>query len=197
MAPCTTPLPAPILPTCAQAALAIAIIRSKPADITVRGWSHYRRRPPVLLNCADYVRQLREHTQPGQPTNNAEEHEHYLDLVGYWQDQYQRAQEECQKLRSINIRLERSNQTLSQRTSETPYDERPSTATIVTSTKRKAPAPLTRAPKRPKPSAYATSEQSNTHTQEGIENDYDFLEGLGEGNIPCRFVVSVMTGHMR
>ncbi|KAF2821952.1 hypothetical protein CC86DRAFT_357872 [Ophiobolus disseminans] len=161
MAPSTPVLASPILPSRDQIALAIAINRSKPLDITIR----------------EYVLQLREHWKVAQPAYDVDEIEHYIDLVGYWQDQCKKAQEECDRLQSINIKLERSNHLLSQRTGGTP-DERPSTAT--NTTKRKAPAPPSRSPKRPKAQSFKTAEQSVAHTQEAIESDFDFLEELGE-----------------
>jgi hypothetical protein len=128
----------------------------------------------------DYVLQFREHYKAGRPASNDEELSHYLDLVGYWQEQCRKAQEECDRVRTINIRLERSNHMLSQQTSTTP-DDRPSTAT--STSKRKAAATQARLPKRPKAPASKTEAQSVAQTQEGIENDYEFLEGLGQGKL--------------
>jgi hypothetical protein len=130
------------------------------------------------LISTDYVHQLREHCRPGLPPSDPEAHRHYLDLVGYWQDQCQRAQEECDRLRSVNIRLERSNQQLAQRTNAH-LDERPSTATAAP--KRTAPASPSRAHKRARPSTSKVAEQSVAATQDTIDHDYDFLESLGDG----------------
>lgn len=141
-----------------------------------------------MLISPEYVLQLREHCKPGRPAENVEEHGHYLDLVAYWQEQFRRAQEECDRLQSINIRLERSNQLLSQRTS-TGRDECPSTAscdrpsTATSGSKRRAAASPTRTVKRPRASPSKTSEQSVAETQEAIETDYKFLEGLGDGEL--------------
>lgn len=146
----------------------------------------------------DYVQLLREHCKPGQPPSGAEENGHYLDLVGYWQDQCQKAQDECSRLQSINVRLERSNHQLSQQVNTDPR-ERPGTArpgTASSSTKRKAATSPIRAPKRPKPSV----EQTVAQTQESIEQDFVFLDGLGDGKSalisnrgivtkPCQMVV--------
>jgi hypothetical protein len=107
---------------------------------------------------------------------------HYLDLVGYWREQCQKAQDESDRLRSINIRLERSNHLLSQRT-DINIDERPGTAPSVA--KRKGAASSMRSPKRPKPLAVKTAEQTVAQTQESIENDYGFLDGLGDGESGC------------
>jgi hypothetical protein len=67
---------------------------------------------------------------------------------------------------------------LSQRI-DTNLDERPGTAPSVA--KRKGAASPTRSPKRPKPPTVKTAEQTVAQTQESIENDYGFLEGLGDG----------------
>lgn len=116
---------------------------------------------------------LREHCRPGQPLSEAEQYGRYLDLIGYWQDQCQKAQDECSRLRSINIRLERSNHQLSQQVNTEPA-ERPGTASG--SPKRKAATSSARSPKRPKPSA----EQTIAQTEEGIEHDFVFLDALGD-----------------
>lgn len=133
------------------------------------------------LTIADYIQLLREHCKPRQLPFEAEEHGKYLDLVGYWQDQCQKAHDECNRLQSINVRLERSNHQLSQQVNsnslERPGAARPGTASG--SSKRKADASPTRSPKRPKPSP----EQTVAETQEGIEHDFVFLDGLGDGGL--------------
>jgi hypothetical protein len=138
------------------------------------------------LTIADYIHLLREHCKPGQPPFEAEEQGRYLDLIGYWQDQCQKAQDECNRLQSINVRLERSNHQLSQQ-ANTVSQERPGTArpsTAAGSPKRKADASLTRSPKRPKPSA----DQTVAQTQEGIEHDFAFLDGLGDCKPVCNML---------
>lgn len=111
----------------------------------------------------------------GPPLLSELEHSHHLDLVAYWQEQYQRVQNECDVLRSENTKLERSNQLLTNRTAQ-PHDNELSTL------KRKSQTASTaRACKRPKASQQKTAEQSVDETQEAIENDFDFLDGIGEG----------------
>ncbi|KAH4043155.1 hypothetical protein HBH98_231250 [Parastagonospora nodorum] len=179
MSPSCPLFPGPTLPSRAQAALAITILRTKPANITIR----------------DYLLRLREHCRPGRPAESPEEYEYYLDLVGYWREQCQKAHDECDRLQGIIIRLERSNHQLSQRTNTFPEKlpsvtstavpakaspathTRPSTAN--NGAKRHAPVSLTRAPKRPRASATKAPEQSISQTQDGIESDFEFLEGLG------------------
>jgi hypothetical protein len=116
----------------------------------------------------------------GSPSPHRDEHGHHLDLVAYWQEQYRRLQTECDVLRSENIRLERSNQLITNATCQT-HDGGGHSKTAQAS-KRKAPMASTgRASKRIKASQRKTSEQSVIETQEAIEDDYDFLDGLGEG----------------
>ncbi|KAL5113996.1 hypothetical protein ACEQ8H_008101 [Pleosporales sp. CAS-2024a] len=166
---------APILPSPAQTALAMILLRSKPTDVTVR----------------DFVLQLRTHYKSGRTAVDPADYGHYLDLACYWKEQCQRAQDECERLQSINIRLERSNQSLSQRMSvpsaqalDTATDERPMAANstrpgTANATKRKAPASPSKSSKRPRVPAAKASEPTVAQTQESIENDFEFLEGLG------------------
>jgi hypothetical protein len=145
---------------------------------------YFRHSRLILL---DYILQLRAHCKQGQPAHGEEDIGHYLDLVSYWREQCQKAQDESDRLRGINIRLERSNHLLSQRTTET--EERPGTAPSIG--KRKGAVSPTRSPKRPKPPPFKT-EQTVAQTQESIENDYGFLEGLGDGESHCRLACCCM-----
>jgi hypothetical protein len=161
------------------------------------------------------VLRLREHYRLGQPAQTLEEHGHYLDLVSYWREECRKAQVECDRLQSINIRLERSEHQLSQRAStilngghphivnnerpstaivarpNTAINARPSTATNAKPStannvaKRKAHASPTRPSKRPRASIVKVSEQSIAQIQDGIESDFEFLEGLGDGKQSC------------
>ncbi|KAF1938442.1 hypothetical protein EJ02DRAFT_446848 [Clathrospora elynae] len=162
-----------ILPSREQTALAIAIIRTKPAGTPVR----------------DYVLQLRAYIQRGQNLTQQTDPAHYLDLVAYWQEQCRRAQDECDRLRSINTKLERSNQLLSSRTNII-LDPDPS----VPPPKRKAPpsSPI-RAPKRPRPTQKTLAQQSTAAAQDTIENDSEFLEVLGDDG--TRLTEALFTTH--
>jgi hypothetical protein len=134
----------------------------------------------LTLLLLDYVLQLRKHIRQGLPANSDEEQAQYIDLVGHWQDQCTKLREENQRLRSVNIKLERSLQQLSHSRTSTPDDCRPSAASASFASKRKAPASTTRR----KAPVVTTAEQSTAQTQEGFESDYGFLEGLGEGKSP-------------
>jgi hypothetical protein len=131
----------------------------------------------TVADLTDYVLQLRSRMRSASPGSEDHEHGHYFDLVAYWKEQCQKLQEKCNDLRSENIKLERSNHQLITRTSCIP-DIDP-TNTINTS-KRKTPvASPTRNSKRPK--GVQQVEQSAAETQEGIDDDFDFLDGLGQG----------------
>lgn len=168
-----TPLfSSPVTPSSAEIALAIAILRSKPSAVALRGQCSCFAPRYTNLTWLDYILQLREHCRQGQPAYSTHDLDHYLDLVGYWQDQCQKAQEECARLRSVNIRLERSNHQLAQQ-NDAGLDQRPGTAS--SASKRKTPSPS----KRPRSPTKAT-EQPLARAQEGIESDYEFLGGLGD-----------------
>jgi hypothetical protein len=129
----------------------------------------------------------------GSLSPHTDEHGHRLDLVTYWQEQYKRLQTECDVLRSENIRLERSNQVLTSATCQTD-DSGGGHGKTAQASKRKAPTASTgRASKRTKASQQKTSEQSIIETQEAIEDDYNFLDGLGEGKLDLHQTVANST----
>lgn len=125
---------------------------------------------------ADYILQLRNQVRPGSPTS---EHEsgRYFDLVAYWKEQCRRLQNECDDLRKENSRLERSNHSLTNHTSCTP-DIAPINAMNTSKRKARAASP-TRNVKRLK--GDQPVERSVAETQEEIDDDMDFLDGLGQG----------------
>lgn len=131
------------------------------------------------IDLKDHILQLRNHIRHRDPAIHRQGDGQYLDLVAYWQDLYQKAQSECDRLRIINTKLERSNHLLSNLAnipSNTSID-------IATATsKRKAPsAAVVRPPKRSKAPFQSLGEQSTAAAQETINNDFEFLDGLGEG----------------
>ncbi|KAJ4376301.1 mitochondrial 54S ribosomal protein YmL35 [Neocucurbitaria cava] len=151
----------PFVPSCPQAALALVIIQSKPPTTSVR----------------DYILELRAQVRHGQNPTYAQDSGHYLDLVAYWQEQYRRARNECDELRSINVKLERSNHSLSSRASETISDG----DTTVRTSKRKPPTgSSSRAQKRSRPTQQRSTRDALSEAQDVIESDADFLDGLGE-----------------
>ncbi|KAF1349343.1 hypothetical protein EJ07DRAFT_169408 [Lizonia empirigonia] len=148
------------LPSSAHVALAIALIRAKPPGTSAR----------------EYVLQLRDQVRPRSLGSEHHENGQYLDLVAYWKEQCRRLQDECDSLRSENAKLERSNHHLTNLTSST-TDLVPGN-TINTSKRKARAASPTRIVKRPK--AAPQVEQSVAETQDGIEDDFDFLDELGQ-----------------
>jgi len=170
-------LPATV-PSREQAALAIAILRSKPSHRSVRGTMPLCAvlGPGYPLICVEYVLQLRAQLRRGTGCSADPPASPYLDLVAYWQDQCRRAQEECDRLQSLNVKLERSNHLLSTR-AEPPFTG--SQDTVPTSPRRKARAASpVRTTRRPQQRA---AQNPVPDTQDTIESDSDFLAALGDG----------------
>jgi hypothetical protein len=131
------------------------------------------------LTLSAYVLQLRAQVKRGRNPAEREDPGHYIDLVAYWKEQCRQAQEECDRLRTINTKLERSNQLLSSRSGTTPDHD-----IIVPVAKRKAPsASSVRSPKKPRATPQSQAQKSVAAAQDTIENDLDFLEVLGAGKL--------------
>ncbi|KAF1835597.1 hypothetical protein BDW02DRAFT_282884 [Decorospora gaudefroyi] len=155
--------PIPILPSQTQTALAIAIVRSKPAGVQVR----------------DYMLQLRAQVKRGRNPMEREDPGHYIDLVAYWKNQCQQAQDECDRLRTANIKLERSNHLLASQAG-TPL--RPDIEVDIqapASKRRAASTSPVRGPKKPRSTQNKPARPPIAAAQDTIENDLDFLEILG------------------
>ncbi|KAI4652562.1 uncharacterized protein J4E79_008868 [Alternaria viburni] len=133
------------LPSQQQIALALAIVRN-------------------------YVLQLRAQIRPGPDPRERDDSECYVDQVAYWKERCQQAEDECGRLRGINIKLERSNHLLSSLSGPVPD---------VDTSMLMAP---TASPKRSKPSRQAQKQclQPAAAAQETIDNDMDFLDVLGK-----------------
>lgn len=176
MSPKVQPPPEPFAPSSAHIALAIALIRAKPAGTSARGeiltaYSEF------FAYHVDYVLQLRDQLRPGSPGSDHPDNAHYLDLVAYWKGQCQRLQDDCDQLRNENSKLERSNHSLTSRESYTPGN---APINVVDASKRKARAASpSRNVKRLK--GDHPVERSVAETQEEIDEDMDFLDGLGLG----------------
>jgi hypothetical protein len=176
MAPNVPSFVKPFLPSRAQIALALTILRSKPAGIRVRG-RNIARYCFLQLKLSDYVLRLRAQVKRGQNPIEQDDPGHYVDLVAYWKEQCQQAQEECNRLRTINTKLERSNQLLSSQSGTTPDHDASAPAA-----KRKAPpAASVRSAKKPRATPQSQAQKSVAAAQDTIENDLDFLEVLGDG----------------
>lgn len=175
------PPPDLFVPSSAHVALAIVIIKAKPPGISARG-QHSPAFSTVVFDSPEHVLQLRDQLRAESPGSGCHEHSNYLDLVAYWKEQCRSLQNECDNLRSENIKLERSNHHL---TSLTNHISEPVPANAMNTSKRKARAtsPM-RTVKRPK--AGQQAELSVAETQDGIDDDMDFLDGLGQGRPhPC------------
>lgn len=127
----------------------------------------------------EYILQLRHHTRRGPDPLYQLAASQYLDLVEYWQEQYRQVQEECNQLRSLNVKLERSNHLLASRGHEASELLPPNPK------RRKAAASSARPPKRARASQENTAEQAFAETQGVIDSDSDFLDTLGEGKLAC------------
>ncbi|KAF2851590.1 hypothetical protein T440DRAFT_53769 [Plenodomus tracheiphilus IPT5] len=164
------------VPTCEQAALAIAIVRSKPPHLRVR----------------DYALQLRQHVRLGADPAVGSHSAQYLDLVAYWQDQCQQAQEDCDRLQRLNIKLERSNHMLTARGDPTIGD--PDVEVSMSPTRKARAASPVRSKRRPQKRSQERSAQSSTkNTQDTIDNDSDFLDTLGDDG--SRLTEALFTTH--
>ncbi|OAL49046.1 hypothetical protein IQ07DRAFT_512640 [Pyrenochaeta sp. DS3sAY3a] len=157
-----TPLSPVTLPSQAQIALAIAILRVKPSNTSVR----------------DYILALRSHIKGGRHPIDTPQRDQYLELVHYWHNEYQKTREECDRLRSLNVKLERSNRQLSLQCGMITDQEEVSSQLA----KRKSTSASSGTrPKRSRQAKQITTTQSGPdETQEAIEKDAEFLDGLGE-----------------
>lgn len=131
-----------------------------------------------ILIIVEYILQLRAQVRRGQNPLHSQEPGRYLDLIAYWKEQCKRAQDECNQLQRINVKLERSNHQLSSRTNDTPD----SNITPRTSKRKATTFSPTRAKKRPDSSRQKLAQQPVAEAQDTIEHDSDFLDGLGDGN---------------
>ena len=179
MPPKAQPPPELFAPSSAHIALAIALIKAKPAGTSARGDTC------IAYNCSsadhiDYVLQLRDQVRPGSPSFDYSG-EQYLDLVAYWKSQCQSLQDDCNQLRNENSRLERSNHSLTSR-DNCAVDYAPVNTMNTSKRKARAASPVRNA-KRPK--GDQPVERSVAETLEEIDEDMDFLDGLGQGESSC------------
>jgi len=166
------PLPAGIVPSKLQIALAIAVLKTKPDGITARGKCSNSGLTSPLLTVTEYVLCLRSHFKRGRQVSTEEQQHRHLDSVAYWREQYERAEAKCQELEHRNVQLERANDAL-----QVQYV--PVSPSV--SPKRKGDARKQAAsPKRPKGTP-EIPENSVMAAQGTFGGDLDTLDGLGEG----------------
>ena len=120
--------------------------------------------------------QLRAQVKRGRNPIERQDPGHYIDLVAYWKEQFRQAQDECATLRTINIKLERSNHLLSSLTRTTSNAE-----ISAQPSKRKTPTALPARSSKKARTTQKQAQQSAAAAQDTIENDSDFLELLGDG----------------
>ncbi|KAJ4987661.1 hypothetical protein SVAN01_06828 [Stagonosporopsis vannaccii] len=175
MAPKAQPAPDPFPPSSIHVALAIALIRTIPPGTSAR----------------DYIANLRDQVRAGSSPSEHQNHGDYLDLVAYWKEQCRRLQDECDHLRNENSRLERSNHSLAHSTACTP-DMSPVNALQPSKRKARAVSPA-RCVKRMK--IDQPVERSAAETQEEIDEDMEFLDGLGQAKEGMNLTESLFNTH--
>jgi hypothetical protein len=169
------PLPAGIVPSKLQIALAIAILKTKPDGITVRGKCSNSDLTSRLLTVAEYVLRLRGHSKRGRHVFTEEQQHRHLDSVAYWREQYERAEANCHELEHRNVQLERANDAL-----QVQYV--PVSPSV--SSKRKGDARKQAASSKRPRGTPEISENSVMAAQGTFGGDLETLDGLGEGQYP-------------
>lgn len=122
------------------------------------------------LTRQEHILHLRSQIKLGQDPRERANPGCYVDQVAYWKERCKRAEDECNRLRNVNIKLERSNQLLS---------NQPSKNSDLEADANIRPPSATRNLKRPKQT------QKRAHdpvaaAQGIIDQDLDFLEVLGK-----------------
>ncbi|KAF2659843.1 hypothetical protein K491DRAFT_712374 [Lophiostoma macrostomum CBS 122681] len=152
-----------------QVALAIAIVRSKPDELSIR----------------DHLLKLRAHLKQGkQPVTDSGGHRH-LDVGAYWRDRHDESEQRCRELEHRIVQLERAKDAL---------QSRPDIEGIIAkdsrTTKRKGGANgSARSTKRVKASS-DTVDKSVKGAQGSFADDLETLDGLGEGTVSHAFQFS-------
>jgi hypothetical protein len=173
-----SPLPTGIVPSKLQIALAIAILKTKPDRITVRGKCLTAGLTPRLLTATEYILHLRSHSKRGRQLFTEEQQHRHLDSVAYWRERYERAESKCHELEHRNVQLERANDAL--QIQYTPVNPSVSPKRKGDARKQAASSKRTRGtPEIPDNSVMAA------HGTFG--GDLDTLDGLGEGKYPFQF----------
>lgn len=124
----------------------------------------------------DYILQLRAQIKPVVSTSPLDDR-HYLDIVAYWKEHCKQLQERCNDLQIENSRLERSNHSLTKHTTCVP-ESSPGSVTNASKQKARGASPIRIARRR---KGDQQAERSVAETQNEIDDDMDFLDGLGEG----------------
>ncbi|KAA8621854.1 hypothetical protein PtrSN002B_005267 [Pyrenophora tritici-repentis] len=152
----------PPLPSKEQIALALSIIRTKPGNVQVR----------------EYLLQLRAQIKLGLDPRKRDNPGHYIDQATYWKHRCLHAENECENLRNINTKLDRSNKTLASSCATAPDIDM-----IIQNGEDRSPSVSSgRSPTRKKQTQKRV-QRPTAAAQDTIEDDMDFLELLGnDGN---------------
>lgn len=154
-------------------AVAIAIVRSKPAGTAARGERTVYSNSFRILTCPEYVLKLRTHMRVAQRELSNAEKTRYLDAVDYWQGRCGEVEHRCRELEEQIVKLERRNQLQSDQ-------NRNGSDLAIRSSKRKRDASPIRRAKRTR-----TSRQQAVSAEETMEDDFDMLDELGESELSC------------
>ncbi|ORX94716.1 hypothetical protein BCR34DRAFT_219572 [Clohesyomyces aquaticus] len=161
---------APTLPSKLQLAFAIAVVRYKSEDTSVR----------------DHILQLRQHLRHGKAVFPSKDGHRHFDSVSYWKEQCAAVQQNCQELERRNMQLERANDHL-QRLTVGPGDE----ATTVT--KRKRGGGSKQAPGKRAKASTASSDQAIADAEDTLTGDLEILDRVGEGTKHCLLLTIFLT----
>jgi hypothetical protein len=176
--------PSCIVPSKLQIALAIAILKTKPDGITVKGENPESSLILRLLTALEYLICLRSHSKRGRQIFAEEQQHRHLDSVAYWRERYERAEAKCHELEHRNIQLERANDALqAQHVLISPP----------ISSKRKGDARKQAASSKRPRGTPEVPENSAMAAQGTFGDDLDILDGLGEGNPLLQVSLTALT----
>ena len=102
------------IPSPAQLALAMAIVKQKPADADIKGWSC-----PIVFpihsmsnTVPEYILQIRSHIAHAKDPHPVSLQSKFFDSVSFWQQAYEKSEAEQSKLLDRIYELEQRNTTL-------------------------------------------------------------------------------------
>ncbi|KAL1592750.1 hypothetical protein SLS60_011166 [Paraconiothyrium brasiliense] len=162
--------PSGFVPSPQTVALALAIVKAIPPRVSARGQS-FIIVLPNQLTCLDYVLQLRAHLKLGRSASTEPEQRHYLDLVAYWQQRCETAENECRQLSDKVASLERSARSVENLAVDTP-EEQEKLAPLAS--KKKAQTDTVKRPRNTKAQAAKPATPD-----EVLEDDLHLFETLG------------------
>lgn len=153
-------------PSSLQMTLAMALVKSKPADTTIRA----------------YLVQLRADIQSTRGPQIGEARERHLDNVAYWKTKYEAAESKCIELQHRIVQLERERDMLEHQAGNQNTSAASSTTRKRGTSKQQAAAPKTS--KKMKTSKARAPDPHELDPNDTISDDLSFLDGLGKGMSP-------------